>query len=144
MYEIKKTLLLSATLCHINVAFLKRPCRLFLINIFKKKWCFYYLFVLNKWLNSSFSPLTFLKLRFWPPKKKTTKPSLKFCTYDSFGPPRLILTRSTWCSTLSEVPRVILLLFFVLGGPKLLQLQNLGGSFVVFFLSGPKSQLWKS
>jgi len=29
-------------------------------------------------------------------------------------------------------------------GPKLLQLQNLGGCFVVFFLRGPKSQLWES
>jgi len=43
--------------------------------------------------------------------------------------------------TLSEVPHVI---FFGLGEPKLLQLQNFGGGFVVFFLRGPKSQLRKS
>jgi len=29
-------------------------------------------------------------------------------------------------------------------GPKLPQMQNLGGRFVVFFLRGPKSQLCKS
>jgi len=29
-------------------------------------------------------------------------------------------------------------------GPKLSQMQNLGGGFVVFFLRSPKSQLWKS
>jgi len=34
------------------------------------------------------------------------------------------------------VPRVNFLFFFCLGGPKLLQLQNLGGGFVVFFLEG--------
>jgi len=33
---------------------------------------------------------------------------------------------------------------YQLWGPKLLQLQNLGGCFVVFFLRGPKSQLWES
>ena len=31
-----------------------------------------------------------------------------------------------------------------LWGSKLPQVQNLGGGFVVFFLRGPKSQLWKS
>ena len=40
-------------------------------------------------LNSSFRPLTFTKLRFWPPKiKKTTEPPPKFCNCSSFGPPR--------------------------------------------------------
>jgi len=34
------------------------------------------------------------------------------------------------------VPRVIYLFIFGLGGAKLLQLQNLGGNFVVFFLGG--------
>jgi len=37
-------------------------------------------------LNRSFSPLTFPKLRFWPPKKKTTKLPSKFCNCRSFGP----------------------------------------------------------
>jgi len=32
---------------------------------------------------------------------------------------------------------------YQLWGPKLLQLQNLGGCFIVFF-RGPKSQLWES
>ena len=38
-----------------------------------------------------------------------------------------------WRGTLSEVSRVIFYFIFGLGGPKLLQLQNLGGGFVVFF-----------
>ena len=38
------------------------------------------------WLNYSFSPLTFPKLQFWPPKKKTTKPPPNFCNCSSFGP----------------------------------------------------------
>jgi len=42
------------------------------------------------------------------------------------------------------VPRVIFFIYFLPWGPKLLQLQNLGGCFVVFFLRGPKSQLWES
>jgi len=40
------------------------------------------------WLNCSFRPLTFTKLRFWPPKKKTTKLPPKFCNCSSFAPPR--------------------------------------------------------
>jgi len=88
--------------------------------------------------NSSFNPLTFLKLRFWPPKKKNYKTAPCIC--GSFGP------KANFDSvTLSEMPRVVFLfLFFTkIGpwGPKLLQLQNLGGGFVVFFLRGPKSQL---
>ena len=35
-------------------------------------------------LNCSFSLLTFSKLRFLPPKKKTTKQPPKFCTCGSF------------------------------------------------------------
>ena len=45
-----------------------------------------YFHSINIWLNCSFSPLTFSKLRFWPPKKKTTKQPPKFCTCGSFGP----------------------------------------------------------
>jgi len=37
-------------------------------------------------LNNSFSPLTFLKLRFWPSKKKNYKTAPKFCNCSSFGP----------------------------------------------------------
>jgi len=35
------------------------------------------------------------------------------------------------------------ILFFCLGGPKLLQLQNLGGYFVVFFLGGQNRNFGK-
>jgi len=45
------------------------------------------------------------------------------------------------------VPRVIFYFFLQkigLGGPKVLQLQNLGGDFVVFFLRETKSQLHES
>jgi len=41
------------------------------------------------------------------------------------------------------VPRVFLI-FFWPWGPKLLQLQNLENSFIVFFLRGLKSLLWES
>jgi len=42
-----------------------------------------------------------------------------------------------WRGTLSEVPRVIFLNFFFFAmGAKLLQMQNLGGRFEVFFLGG--------
>jgi hypothetical protein len=36
--------------------------------------------------NSSFRSLTFTMLRFWPHKKKTTKPPSKFCNCSNFGP----------------------------------------------------------
>jgi len=43
------------------------------------------------------------------------------------------------------VPRVIFFnYFFGFGGSKVLQMQNLGGRFVVFILRGPKSQLGES
>jgi len=46
---------------------------------------------------------------------------------------------------LTVAPVLFFLFFFCLEGPKLLQLQNLGGCFVVFFLlKGPKSQLRES
>jgi len=41
------------------------------------------------------------------------------------------------------VPRVILFYFFGLGGPKLLQLQNIRGCFVVFFLRGQNRNFGK-
>jgi len=41
---------------------------------------------LNKGLIAVLAPLTFSKLQFWPPKKKTTKPPPQFCIYGSFGP----------------------------------------------------------
>jgi len=40
----------------------------------------------NKRLNSSFHPLTFTKLRFWPPKDKNTKPPLSFATVGVLAP----------------------------------------------------------
>jgi len=95
-------------------------------------------------LNCSFSPITFSELQFWPPKeKKTTKQPPKFCNCSSFGPQCWYWLGLRWRGTLSDVPRVIIY-FFLPWEPKLLQLQNLGGCFVVFFLRGLKSQLWKS
>jgi len=84
-------------------------------------------------LNCSFSPLTFSKLRFWPPKKKTTKQPPKFCNCSSFGPPRQknFLKKNTWHPL--RVPRQRRPSQYQFWGPKLLQLQNLGGCFVVFF-----------
>jgi len=95
-------------------------------------------------LNCSFNLLTFSKLRFWPLRKKTTKQPPKFCNCSSFGPQGWYWLGLCWRGTLSEVPHVIFFIFFCVGGPKLLQLQNLRGCFVVFFLRGPKSQLWES
>jgi len=95
-------------------------------------------------LNCSFSLLTFLKLRFWPPKKKTTKQPLKFCNCSSFGPPRQKKIKKITRGTSLRVARQRRPSQYQPWGPKLPQLQNLGGCFVVFFLRGPKSQLWES
>jgi len=76
------------------------------------------------------------------PLKKTTKPPLNFCTCDSFGFQSQLWLGLRWCDTLSEVSHVIFFIFLV-WGPKLLQLQNLGGGFVVFF-RGSKLQLCES
>jgi len=83
-------------------------------------------------------------LRFWPPKTKTTKPPPKFCICGSFGPQGQFWLGLRWRGTLSEVPCVIFLQKIGLPGPKLLQLQNIKGGFVVFFLRGSKSQFRKS
>jgi len=87
-------------------------------------------------LNCSFSPLTFPKLRFWLPKKKNYKTAPKFCNCSSSGPQSWYWLGLRWRGTLNEVPRVIFLILFLPWGSKLLQLQNLGGYFVVFFLGG--------
>ena len=96
------------------------------------------------WLNCSFSPLTFPKLRFWPPKKKTTKQPPKFCNCSSFGPQGKKKIKKITRGTSLRVSRQRRLSQYQLWGPKLLQLQNLGDCFLVFFLRGPKSQLWES
>ena len=55
----------------------------------------------------------------------------------SFGPQSQFWLGLRWRGTLSEVPHVFSFLPKIgLWGPKLLQLQNLGGGFVVFFLGG--------
>ena len=56
-------------------------------------------------LNCSFSPITFSKLRFWPSKKKTTKPPPKFCNCSSFGPPRQKKNKKLTRGTSLRVPR---------------------------------------
>ena len=48
-------------------------------------------------LNSSFSPLTFSKLRFWSPKKKTTKPPL------SFAPVAVLAPKANFDSVYTDV-----------------------------------------
>jgi len=100
--------------------------------------------LINKRLNCSFNPLTFTKLWFWSPKKKTTKRHLKFCICGSFGPQCQFWLCLRWRDSLNEVPRVIFFICFCLVGPKLLQMQNLGDRFVFFFLRGSKSQLCES
>jgi len=46
------------------------------------------------------TPLTFTKLRFWPPKKKTTKRPPKFCICGSFGPQCQFWLGLCWRDTL--------------------------------------------
>jgi len=59
----------------------------------------------------------------------------KFCICGSFGPRCQFWLGLRGRGTLSEVPRVIIFIFiFDIGGLKLLQMQNLGGRFIVFFL----------
>ena len=83
-------------------------------------------------LNSSFSPLTFLKLRFWPPKKKTTKPPPKFCICDSFGPQCQFRLGLRWRGTLSEVPGVFFYQKLALGA-KTAIVAKLRGQFCSFY-----------
>jgi len=66
----------------------------------------------------------------------------KFCNWSSFGPQsQKKLTRGTSL----RVPRQRRPSQNWPWGPKLPQVQNLRGGFVVFFLlRGPKSQLWES
>jgi len=97
-------------------------------------------YVINKRFNCSFSPLTFSKLRFWPPKKKTTKQPPKFCNCSSFGPQGKKKKKKTRGTSL-RVPRQRRPSQYQPWGPKLPQVQILGGCFVVFFLRGSKSQL---
>jgi len=82
-------------------------------------------------------------LRFWPPKKKTTKRPLSFATVVVFGPQDqflikkiIIITRDT---TL-RVPHQRRPSQNWSWGPKLLQLQNLGDGFVVFFFFGGQNR----
>jgi len=80
-------------------------------------------------------------LRFWPPKKKSYKTDPKFCKVVVLAPKaKKMITRSTSF----RVPRQRRSGQNWPWGPKLPQVQNLGGGFVVFFLRKPKSQFWKS
>jgi len=84
----------------------------------------------NYRLNCSFKPLTFTKLRFWLPKKKTTKRPPKFCICNSFGPQG---QKKITCGTSLRVPRQRRPSQNCHWGPKLPQMQNLRGRFVVLF-----------
>jgi len=95
------------------------------------------------WLNSSFSPLTFLKLRFWLSKKKTTKPPPKFGTCDNFGP------KANFDSVYADMTplmrcHVLFFLFFLPWGAKTATIAKFRGQFYNFFLRRPKSQLRES
>jgi len=48
------------------------------------------------WLNCSFSPLTFSKLRFWPPKKKLQNSPLSFATVAVLAPQDKKIKNNTW------------------------------------------------
>jgi len=82
--------------------------------------------------NSSFSPLTFSKLRFWSFKKKTTKLPSKFCTCSSFDPQGQFWLSLHWRDTLREVPRF----FFLPWGAKTATVAKFRGRFCSFFLGG--------
>jgi len=83
-------------------------------------------------LNCSFSLLTFPKLRFWPLRKKLQNNPLSFATVAVLAPQgKKIKIKNTWHPL--RVPRQRRPSQYQSWGPKLLQLQNLGGCFVVFF-----------
>jgi len=105
----------------------------------------------SKRLNSNFRPLTFMKLRFWSPKKKKLQNRpLSFAPMAVLAP-RPILTQSTltwhlkkmtcgtllkWCECHVSVDRVKIGL-----GAKTVTKAKLRRWFCSFFLRGPKSQL---
>ena len=93
------------------------------------------------WLNCGLSPLTFLKLRFWPLRKIIQNSPLSFATVAVLAPQG---KKKITCGTSLRVPRQRRPNQYQPWRPKLPQVQNLGGCFVVFFLRGPKSQLWES
>jgi len=86
-------------------------------------------------LNSSFNPLTFTKLRFWLLKKKTTKRFLSFASV-AVLPPKTKKIKKITRGTLSEVPPQRRPSQNWHWRPKLPQMQNVGGCFIVFFLGG--------
>ena len=92
-------------------------------------------------LNCSFSPLTFSKFQFWPLKKKKLQNSpLSFATVAVLAPQS---KKKITCGTSLRVPRQRRPSQYQFWGPKLLQLQNLGGCFVVFFLGGQNRNFGK-
>jgi len=82
-------------------------------------------------------------LRFWPLRKKTTKPLPKFCNCSSFGPQsqknNIKITRGTSLRVPLRVDHVKI----DFGGPNLPQVQNSGDGFVVFFLGTKIATLGK-
>jgi len=81
-------------------------------------------------------------LQFWPPKEKKLQNSpLSFATIAVLASQGKIKIKKITRGTSLRVPRQHRPSQYQPWGPKLLQLQNLGGCFVVFFLRGPKSQL---
>ena len=82
---------------------------------------------------------------FWPPKKKKLQNHPLIFHLWQFWPPRPILTRSTltWHPKWGATCYFLFLLKIGIGGPKLLQLQNLGDNFVVFFLGGQNCNFMK-
>jgi len=128
--------------CHIVIQFINNhttsPLHIHIFYFFLSS------MILKFRFHCSFNPLTLSKLRFWPPKKKTTKQPRKFCTCGSFGPQGWCWLGLRWRGTLSEVPRVFFLFFFLPWEAKTATVAKLRGLFCSFFLSEPKSQLWKS
>jgi len=80
-------------------------------------------------------------LRFWPPKKKLQNSSLSFATVAVLAPQDKKIKIKITRGTSLRVPRKRRPSQYQPWGPKLPQVQNLGGCFVVFFLRGTKSQL---
>jgi len=71
-------------------------------------------------------------LRFWSPKKKLQNNPLSFATVAVLAPKAKKITRGTSL----RVSRQRRPSQYQPWGPKLPQMQNLGGGFVVFFLGG--------
>jgi len=90
-------------------------------------------------LNSSFRPLTFSKLRFWPPKKKSYKTPLSFALVAVLAP-RPILTRSTLTWHPKWGATCYFLFFFWPRGAKTAAVAKPRGQFCSFFFLGAQNR----